>query len=96
MRLRGHSEHDDHKYVLPAVLEAWRRWDPVDRIIDYALAQHHIDADGLARLRTDVDREIDEAIRVAEAEPMPEPSSAGEDVFRLWRPEWNVPAGDLS
>ncbi|MBI2903509.1 MAG: thiamine pyrophosphate-dependent dehydrogenase E1 component subunit alpha, partial [Candidatus Methylomirabilis oxyfera] len=31
MRMRGHAEHDDASYVPAAMLEEWRKRDPIDR-----------------------------------------------------------------
>src|SRR5205823_7832023 len=35
MRMRGHSEHDDFKYVPSVLLERWKKWDPIVRLTEY-------------------------------------------------------------
>lgn len=87
MRLRGHSEHDDFKYVPPSLLEAWRRWDPLSR-----MSVHLNDAALEANMRAKIVVELDRAQELAENEPPPDPSAAGRDVFREWKDEWTVPA----
>lgn len=91
MRLRGHSEHDDHRYVPPALLESWRAWDPLVRLEAHAQSVGAIDAAGLTAMRDAIEAEIDRAIEIAEAEPLPDPSEAGRDVFRRWDADWTVP-----
>jgi TPP-dependent pyruvate/acetoin dehydrogenase alpha subunit len=93
MRMRGHSEHDDMKYVPKELVEAWRAWDPVARLEARALDDGFLTADELPPMKAAIQREIDEAIDQADREPDPEPESAVLDVFREWRPEWSVPDG---
>ena len=33
MRMRGHAEHDDARYVPPELLEEWRGKDPITRFV---------------------------------------------------------------
>lgn len=89
MRMRGHSEHDDFKYVPAPLIDAWRKWDPVARF-----AAWYNDAAELESLRARAKEEIEAAVAIAEKEPPPEPASAARDVFRLWKDEWTVPSGD--
>jgi TPP-dependent pyruvate/acetoin dehydrogenase alpha subunit len=88
MRLRGHSEHDDFKYVPPALIETWKRWDPLQRVIDW-----FGDPAEVEQLRARVNEEIDKAQETAEREPPPPPQAAAENVFREWKDEWTVPSG---
>ncbi|MEE2904568.1 MAG: thiamine pyrophosphate-dependent dehydrogenase E1 component subunit alpha [Myxococcota bacterium] len=91
MRLRGHSEHDDFKYVPPDLLEQWKNWDPVLRIRNYVLDNSILTEDDLETLKLEIDSEIESAISLAESEPSPEGNEAGQDVFRHWKSEWTVP-----
>lgn len=93
MRMRGHSEHDDFKYVPRALLDAWRRWDPIDRLAGAMSAAGTLGPGELEALRAAADAEIDRAVEVAEREPPPDPEAATRDVFRVWNPEWTVPSG---
>ncbi|MBI2378540.1 MAG: thiamine pyrophosphate-dependent dehydrogenase E1 component subunit alpha [Deltaproteobacteria bacterium] len=92
MRMRGHSEHDDARYVPKSLLEAWRSWDPIERATAYA-KQRGVDEAQLEQLRSTLNREIDEAISTAISEPLPSPEWAREAVYRRWDPEWTVPDG---
>jgi TPP-dependent pyruvate/acetoin dehydrogenase alpha subunit len=88
MRMRGHSEHDDFKYVPSTLIEAWKRWDPIARMIAWFGDPAEVEA-----MRAKAMNEIDRAQEVAEAEPPADPSAAGRDVFREWKDEWTVPSG---
>ncbi|MEQ8272558.1 MAG: thiamine pyrophosphate-dependent dehydrogenase E1 component subunit alpha [Deltaproteobacteria bacterium] len=94
MRARGHSEHDDFKYVPSDLLEAWWRWDPIERFERYLEEHHVLTADERRSVGEDIDTEIERAIDIARADPMPKPESGGEGVFRHWAPEWTVPSGE--
>lgn len=93
MRMRGHSEHDDFKYVPSALLERWRAWDPIDRLIAHVQALGWVEHPELDALRAAIDTDIDRAFETADAEPSPDPSRAGGDVYRVWKDEWTVPSG---
>ena len=94
MRMRGHSEHDDFKYVPEALLDRWRAWDPVERLTRYGLGRGYWQESDVQALRDEVSIEIETAIETAKSDPEPRPETAGQDVFRRWSPEWTVPTGD--
>jgi TPP-dependent pyruvate/acetoin dehydrogenase alpha subunit len=77
MRMHGHAAHDDMKYVPREQVEEWRRRDPVDRQ-EARLARLgvHVEA-----LRGEIAATIDTATDEALAMPMPDPSTATQDVF---------------
>jgi TPP-dependent pyruvate/acetoin dehydrogenase alpha subunit len=91
MRMRGHSEHDDFKYAPPGLLERWKRWDPIDRLLAYISAERIESDRGIAQMKADISAEIDRAVEEAERDPSPDPAAADKDVFRLWKDEWTVP-----
>ena len=95
MRMRGHSEHDDFKYVPSHLIEAWRPWDPIERMKAYLHGRHRRDEESLARIDAAVMTEIDTAEAQARGEPTPMPESAKEGVYRRWEPDWTVPFGKL-
>jgi TPP-dependent pyruvate/acetoin dehydrogenase alpha subunit len=77
MRMHGHGAHDDMKYVPKALVEEWRKKDPIDRQSARVAAMgYDVDA-----LREDVLAEVEEATKVALAGPMPDPATATERVF---------------
>jgi len=77
MRMHGHGAHDDMKYVPKALVEEWRKKDPIDRQ-SARVAALGVDVDAL---RESVKAEIDAAAEAALAGPMPDPATATEDVF---------------
>lgn len=91
MRMRGHSEHDDFKYVPPSLLEAWARWDPVPRMKAYIETRYGTDEAFFDATEADVAAEIDAAETQAKSEPTPDPTSAIVGVYRRWASEWTVP-----
>jgi TPP-dependent pyruvate/acetoin dehydrogenase alpha subunit len=81
MRMQGHAQHDDMRYVPRALLEEWAAKDPVVRF------RHH-----LRESATATDRELDdidamtksytaEEARLAEESPMPDPSTVTRGVY---------------
>jgi pyruvate dehydrogenase E1 component alpha subunit len=77
MRMHGHGAHDDMKYVPKALVEEWRKKDPIDRQ-SARVAALGVDVDAL---RDEVKAEVDRAAEVALAGPMPAPETATDDVF---------------
>lgn len=75
-RRKGHAEHDDQRYQPKEELERWAKNDPVDRYTARLVASGWADAGELAALDARVARELDEALALAEREPMPAGDSA--------------------
>jgi TPP-dependent pyruvate/acetoin dehydrogenase alpha subunit len=81
MRMRGHSEHDDHKYVPPELLEEWKRKDPVERYQAFLLQKGLLTEAALKKMEEQIVKEVDEAVEFADASPEPEPHTALEGVY---------------
>jgi pyruvate dehydrogenase E1 component alpha subunit len=77
MRMHGHGAHDDMKYVPKALVEEWRKKDPIDRQ-SARVARLGVDVDAL---RAEVLAEVDEAAKIALAGPMPDPATVTERLF---------------
>lgn len=77
MRMHGHAAHDDMKYVPKALVEEWRKKDPIDRQ-SARVAQLGVDVDAL---RAEVLAEVDEAAKIALAGPMPDPATVTDRLF---------------
>ncbi len=77
MRMHGHGAHDDMKYVPKALVEEWRKRDPIDRQSARVAAQG-VDVDAL---RTEIREQVDAAAKKALAGPMPDPATATDRVF---------------
>ncbi len=81
MRMRGHSEHDDHKYVPKEMLEKWGKQDPIERYQAYLMAKNLLTEGSLKQLEDRIQAEIEAAVEKAEASPEPEPRTAAEGVY---------------
>jgi TPP-dependent pyruvate/acetoin dehydrogenase alpha subunit len=77
MRMHGHGAHDDMKYVPKALVEEWRKKDPIDRQ-SARVAQLGADVEAL---RAEVRAQVEEATKVALAGPMPDPATATDRLF---------------
>jgi pyruvate dehydrogenase E1 component alpha subunit/2-oxoisovalerate dehydrogenase E1 component alpha subunit len=81
MRMRGHAEHDDMKYVPREMVEAWAQRDPI------ALYEAHLRDRGLATpaeleaVRADLERHLAEELAFAEASPLPPHGSGLSGVY---------------
>jgi TPP-dependent pyruvate/acetoin dehydrogenase alpha subunit len=81
MRMSGHAQHDDMRYVPKALLEEWQKKDPIARFRSLLVEQEVADSQQLDEL----DREL-KAYAAAEADladqmPMPDPGSAAAGVY---------------
>ncbi len=81
MRMRGHSEHDDHKYVPPELLEEWKQKDPIERYQAFLLQKGLLTEAALKKMEEQIVKEVDEAVEFADASPEPEPHTALEGVY---------------
>ncbi|HET7291073.1 MAG TPA: thiamine pyrophosphate-dependent dehydrogenase E1 component subunit alpha [Vicinamibacteria bacterium] len=81
MRMRGHAEHDDMKYVPAALLEEWKAKDPIERYEKRLLEQHLATEPDLAAVQATIEKQLDADVAYAEASPFPEPESALDDVY---------------
>lgn len=77
MRMHGHGAHDDMKYVPKALVEEWRKKDPIDRQSARLSALGH----DVEALREEVRAVVEKATEIAVAGPMPEPDTATDRVF---------------
>jgi TPP-dependent pyruvate/acetoin dehydrogenase alpha subunit len=81
MRMRGHAEHDDMRYVSQAMLDDWRPRDPIVRLRQHLIDQQiATDAELTAierQAHAFAEAEADEAL----AAPMPDPASGAHGVW---------------
>lgn len=75
MRMRGHAEHDDARYVPPELFEEWRRKDPLERL------RASLKGESLEAIDEEVRALVEEEARLADESPMPDPSFAFGRVF---------------
>ena len=81
MRMRGHAEHDDMKYVPRELLEEWTRKDPIARYEKALLDENVLNPIELDGLNAGIDRFLQDELAAAEASPMPEPETCLPNVY---------------
>jgi TPP-dependent pyruvate/acetoin dehydrogenase alpha subunit len=80
MRMKGHAEHDDARYVPKEVLEQWRSKDPVLRYESLLLAKKLLTAGQKSAVEVRIEKEIHADLAFAEASPFPPPEDAARPV----------------
>ncbi len=80
MRMKGHAEHDDMKYVPQEQVDRWAQRDPI------LLYENFLNAEGVApadlqAIAQRVDEELSTELASAEASPMPPGGSGLTDVY---------------
>jgi TPP-dependent pyruvate/acetoin dehydrogenase alpha subunit len=91
MRMRGHAEHDDMKYVPPHLLEEWARKDPIVRYERRLLEEAVATPADLGAVKARVETMLAEDLAWAEASPFPEPTSGLSGVYADRRVDPPVP-----
>jgi TPP-dependent pyruvate/acetoin dehydrogenase alpha subunit len=81
MRMRGHAEHDDARYVPAELIEQWRAKDPIDRFSRRLLDEFGFTAEQLAVEDERVKILIEEDAEFADNSPYPQGSGALGGVF---------------
>ncbi|HLY63069.1 MAG TPA: thiamine pyrophosphate-dependent dehydrogenase E1 component subunit alpha [Terriglobia bacterium] len=81
MRMKGHAEHDDARYVPKAEIEKWRKKDPILRFEKYLLTRKLMTAKEKAALEEQMEKLIREDVEFAEASPLPPPEDAARPVW---------------
>jgi len=81
MRMRGHAEHDDMKYVPTALLEEWAKKDPILRYDDALVARAAATREELDAITAQVEAALAEDLAAAEASPFPDPLSGLSGVY---------------
>jgi pyruvate dehydrogenase E1 component alpha subunit/2-oxoisovalerate dehydrogenase E1 component alpha subunit len=81
MRMRGHAEHDDMKYVPRAMLEEWAAKDPILRYERHLEAAGAATPDELAAVVTRIEAALEEDLAFAEGSPLPDSGSGLSGVY---------------
>src|SRR5438552_7372905 len=72
-RMTGHSAHDDAGYVPPELFQYWEERDPIRRHERLMMDRGLLTAAEAKDIKVQVNKEINEAIEIAEKDPFPEP-----------------------
>lgn len=97
-RWLGHSEIDPAKYRDPAELEYWKSRDPIPAMEQYLNSRQLCSEEWKQELKTEINREIDEAIEFAENSPRLQGDEALDHVYsfsirdnelkrKIWSPQ---------
>ena len=81
MRMRGHAEHDDMKYVPRELLEQWAAKDPILRYERHLLDSGLADRAELESVTARIEADLAEDLAAAEASPFPDPESGLHGVY---------------
>src|SRR6185295_5706121 len=81
MRMRGHAEHDDMKYVPPAMLEEWAARDPIDRYERWLASAGHARTEELQAVVAGLESSLQDDLAAAEASPFPDRESGLDGVY---------------
>ncbi len=81
MRMRGHAEHDDFRYVPRQMLAYWEKRDPLLRYEAFLLERGVVTQQTLDAMHTDCAHRMTAAIDAALQQPYPPPEEAFRNVF---------------
>lgn len=81
MRMKGHAEHDDARYMPKELVEKWRRKDPLLRFEKYLAQKKLLTAAEKAALDARIENEIRADVAFAEGSAFPTPLDAAQPVW---------------
>jgi 2-oxoisovalerate dehydrogenase E1 component len=97
-RMRGHEEASGTKYYPEGLIESWESKDPVDNYEAWLIDQGIVSTDYVLNLRNDIKQEINDALKVAYAEPdiIPDTNTELADLFAPFNDAPVAPSGSVS
>ncbi|HJR61061.1 MAG TPA: thiamine pyrophosphate-dependent enzyme [Vicinamibacterales bacterium] len=81
MRMQGHAQHDDARYVPKKMLEAWQKKDPLARFTKTLIDRGAAKAGQIAEIDRMAKSYAAEEADLAEQSPMPDPSTVARGVY---------------
>lgn len=81
MRMQGHAQHDDARYVPKQLLEQWQAKDPLARFTTVLLERGAADEKRIAEIDRMAKSYAAEEADLAEQSPMPDPASVTRGVY---------------
>jgi TPP-dependent pyruvate/acetoin dehydrogenase alpha subunit len=81
MRMKGHAEHDDARYVPKEQIEKWRKKDPILAFEKYLTEKKLMTAKEKAAIEARIEKLIREDVEFAELSPFPAPEDAARPVW---------------
>jgi len=80
-RMTGHSAHDAAHYVPNGLFDEWGKLDPIIRLEARMLQESWAGREEIEACHAGVRKEVDEAVRWADASPFPDPATLLDDVY---------------
>ena len=80
-RMTGHSAHDDARYVPKQLFEEWSRKDPILRWETRLIGDKLMSEGEVRDMATRITQEVDQAVSLAESDPLPDPEETLEGVY---------------
>jgi TPP-dependent pyruvate/acetoin dehydrogenase alpha subunit len=80
-RWHGHSEHDKAFYRTDDELAMWRSRDPIPTFTTFLQDRGVLSQESLVDIEQNVKAVVDEAVRLAESSPDPDPIEAATDLY---------------
>jgi len=84
-RIEGHYYGDAMVYRTKEEVDKWRKKDPLGRVENLLLEREILDKGGIAEIRSQIQKEVNEAVAYAENCPPPPVESIFEDVYTEWQ-----------
>jgi pyruvate dehydrogenase E1 component alpha subunit/2-oxoisovalerate dehydrogenase E1 component alpha subunit len=81
MRMQGHAQHDDMRYVPKATVEQWAQKDPIARFRRHLIEREIATDKELDDIDAMTKSYAAEEARLAEESPMPDPATVGRGVY---------------
>ena len=81
MRMKGHAEHDDARYVPRQMIEEWRSRDPILNCEKFLAHKKLMTGNEKAAIEARLDKLIHEDVEFAESSPLPVPEEAARSVW---------------
>jgi acetoin:2,6-dichlorophenolindophenol oxidoreductase subunit alpha len=80
-RFAGHSRSDPGHYRSTEEVTAWKQRDPITRYETKLLTEGVLKPEGITEIKSAIERELEEAVALAEQSPDPQPEDCINDVF---------------
>jgi len=80
-RFAGHSRSDPGHYRSTEEVTAWKQRDPITRYETKLLTEGVLKPEGITEIKSAIERELEEAVALAEQGPDPQPEDCLNDVF---------------
>ena len=81
MRMKGHAEHDDARYVPGKLFEEWRKRDPIERFKSALISEGTMTEEQITALVEELQAQIGEDVEYALAAPLPDGKDAVRGVY---------------